>query len=297
MTACDVFHISYDDVQQAYALIHNLQMELEQCKLLCENMDYSYSYSIRETCSDDCEQSYQEGYSEILSGSVQSARMVAHALLGVEEPVASNCVPYWKDSTVGNCYVHEYVFLNRGSASSGTFTVESTTTEEGKYFQCRANERANDGEQANQFECRSVFSTTTARLEAVGSFVLSQALPAVLGYNECIDYVNFYGAGLIGGALAVFQYQQCMISFNYDMAIVYSACILQHDVHDCKVHAAMYGFDVTGCPDNVFRRESTVDGCSVVDLIDLHNLNAIQEDDDGNEQLLIADSCFSSIIN
>lgn len=282
-SACPVFEITYEQVENAGNFIQKslkrAAKRMQRCERRCEKMSTSSDItSCKEKCAKMAESKILAQLTKCVDDFTFGPCEMALLVLGAD--YSYDCTKYWKDSTIGNCYVQEYLALNgnTGASDNPTYNREMGIVNDSP-FQCRAKELAQDPENPNQVACRSKFSTTAARVTGAAQTMAGTFLRANSFFSRCVSSGSHsFGFCFFQRRIRIFQ--------------EWPACAVEHPFQDCVLATYILAeSDLTStiCP--AFRRESTVDACSAPDFAALVRLDVLQFGSDGIQSISIPDAC------
>lgn len=178
---------------------------------------------------------------------------MALSVLRLLKGIIFDCIPYFKDSTVGNCYTEEYVALNGRIGQQLVFNREIGSV--GLFnLQCRANDRAGAQDLENMHPCRKKFRFDPGVIGRVARC----ATPAFAKASANLDSCTRKAFGFIATSI-------CINKFNIAGKFAFIQCIPLFGTPAVAAASLSMGFDALNCP--ALRRDAFIGICKAPDWV------------------------------
>lgn len=274
---CPEFTLSYDQMRQATTFmlkkLDPIGKSYKQCKdcLLCDV---------------DCETPRNNAIAEITNQCSNEhpffSCLLAVLLLGLGDTINAPCLPYFKSSRVGNCYIEEYFTLNgfKGTNNALVFDREVGTLSDPflrNSFQCRAGSRVSASDLEDQDLCRQKFRVSVEEIHSVSTCASPAISNAYVRFTRC--YIN---------AQSFTDRSSCHGQLRFERGVAYRSCVTQHGAAAVAVASIYTGDNALSCP--VFRRDSWVGRCRAPDFVQLKNFELLKVESN-SIGLKIPDAC------
>lgn len=261
---CPQFVVTYAAVQKATRFLLRRNAPLETQFSTC-----------KKNGGKQCNDRHREGFVKALNRCVVvhsfSACYVGVGLFRRLNWIKFYCIPYFKDSRVGNCYLAEYLALNGydSNLKRDVFYRESGIFD-GKKFQCTAGKRAKLPLLKNRLSCRNRFRITPLRVSDTSGCALPGIAQAGRRHSTCINFAS--------SSVPSFQVPThiafCNDRYRSAVARAFLMCAFKYGLDAVEVAAAAAGFEINdSCP--AFRRDSWVGRCKADDYVRLRKLKLI----------------------
>lgn len=202
------------------------------------------------------------------------ACFVAIGGLGRLEWIRFSCIPYIKSSTVGNCYVREYLTLNTVDGKRiKILTHRESGIYNGNNFQCTAGSplrsRGKRLRRRRRLLCREIFRYNSLRIVSVHRCALPGRTIAYARYGACL-----------ARARTRLRRLRCYQQLTFRVNRSYIRCTAQHGILAVSVASLSIGGDEPDCP--AFRQDAWVGPCKADDYVQLSRLQLLITHNNGS---------------
>lgn len=258
---CPQFTVTYFAVHTAtYFLIHENRAARRKYKVCIASTNITI-------CNDERKHGFALSTNQCLSAHSFGACFVAIGIIGRLDWIRFSCIPYIKSSTVGNCYVREYLTMNNFvTKKTNLLFHRESGVYNNKTFQCSAGgpflRRRRRRRRRNRLPCRVRFRYVTFRIVRVHQCALPRQTIAYVRYGACL-----------ARARTRLRRLRCYQRLTFRVNRAYIRCTARHGILAVAIASLSIGGGAVDCP--AFRRDAWVGPCKADDYIQLSRLELL----------------------